>query len=85
MQVHASSGAALRAVHATPPAWRCCLMVQKSHMPVSVRARARSHTSQILRPVRGRGLPLVPALSQQPQLGVDVVTGAHVAESKSAE
>lgn len=58
MQVHASSGTALRAVHATPPAWRCCLTVQKSHMPVSVRARARSHTSQILRPDRGRGAPL---------------------------
>ena len=51
MQVHASSGAALGAV-ATPRAWRCCLTVQKSHMPVSVGAGALAYLA-VLRPDPG--------------------------------
>jgi hypothetical protein len=39
------------------------LLLDGAEVALSVRARARSHTSQILRPVRGRGAPLVPALS----------------------
>ena len=54
-------------------------------MPVSVRARARSHTSQILRPVRGRGAPLVPALSLSRKKGNHVTFDVTAANTIRAQ